>query len=268
MDDDVVYPDFYREHVALHDRHALSASVSQRWLTGAQGAPFATLPMPTFVTDSDRRAVEVDAPTLFASTVARSENWLGELSNMVLSAATAASFPRPPAEGVSYFGLPDIGTLLNATDNGPIMVLRDHLGGFRQHAGQTTANTQSVNLKIAHLAWVAFALRAHQQGRLDAADTVQGIAIATQRCLHAYAGDAPMQAYFDIVRDDLADLPRFERRFSDFWQALLRSCPDTQPDGAAGARRAGRASRGLRPPRHPRRASPGRWCSTTSSRTC
>lgn len=235
MDDDVVYPDFYREHVALHDRHAPAASVSQRWLTGAGGAPFATLPMPTFVTASDTRVVAVDATQLFASTVARSENWLGELSNMVLSARAAAGFPRPPAEGVSYFGLPDIGTLLNAADKGPVMVLRDHLSGFRQHAGQTTANPQSINLKIAHLAWVAFALRARQEGRITDADAVQGIVVATQRCLQTYASDAAMQAYFDIVRDELADLPRFEAKFSAYWQALLRSCPDTRPEDVPAA---------------------------------
>ena len=234
MDDDVVYPDFYREHVALHARHAPAASVSQRWLTGAGGAPFATLPMPAFVTASDARVVAVDAAQLVASTVARSENWLGELSNMVLSARAAACFPRPPAEGVSYFGLPDIGTLLNAADTGPVMVLRDHLSGFRQHAGQTTANPQSVNLKIAHLAWVAFALRARQQRRITDADAVQGIVVTTQRCLQTYAGDAAMQGYFDIVRDDLADLPRFEAKFTAYWQALLRSCPDTCPEAPPG----------------------------------
>lgn len=232
MDDDVVYPDFYREHVALHERRSLAASVSQRWLTGTTGAPFATLPMPDFVTGSDRRTVEVDAARLFASTVARSENWLGELSNMVLSAAAARRFPRPPPEGVSYFGLPDIGTLLNSADLGPIAVLRDHLSGFRQHPGQTTANTQSINLKIAHLAWVAFALRARQQARLGDAEVAQGIAAATQRCLATYGTDATMAGYFTIVRDELLDLDRFGASFAAFWQAMIRSCADTCPDDA------------------------------------
>ncbi|HEY6513885.1 MAG TPA: glycosyltransferase [Burkholderiaceae bacterium] len=232
MDDDVIYPDFYREHAALHARHTLTASVSLRWLTGGDGTPFATLPLPDFVEASGQRTVEVGTAPLFASTVARCENWLGELSNMVLSARAAGCFPRPPADGVSYFGLPDIGTVLNAATQAPIMVLRDHLGGFRQHAGQTTANTQSINLKIAFLAWVAFALQARHDGHIDAAAAVQAILIATQRCLQHYANDPLMQGYFEIVRNDLADLPRFETAFAAFWQGLLHACPDTRREPA------------------------------------
>jgi glycosyltransferase involved in cell wall biosynthesis len=230
MDDDVIYPGFYREHSALHARHTLAASVSLRWLTAANGAPFATLPLPDFVEASEQRTLEVSTKQLFATTVARCENWLGELSNMVLSAQAAGCFPRPPADGVSYFGLPDIGTLLNAATHAPILVLRDHLSGFRQHAGQTTANTQSINLKIAFVAWVAFALKARQDGHIDAATAVQAIAIATQRCLQHYATDPLMQGYFEIARNDLTDLPRFEAAFSAFWQMLLHTCLDTRPE--------------------------------------
>jgi hypothetical protein len=226
MDDDVIYPDFYRAHAELHAGQRLSASVSLRWLTGMGGEPFATLPLATFVTQSGARSIEVDTALLFDSTVARAENWLGELSNMVFTADAAGCFPRPPAAGVSYFGLPDVGLLLNAASTGPIRLLRDHLSGFRQHAGQTTANTQSANLKIAHLAWVAFALQALHDGHLDDARAVRGIAAATQRCLRVYADDPVLQRYFAIVQAGLDDLVRFEAAFAIFWQALLRSCPD------------------------------------------
>lgn len=226
MDDDVIYPDFYRAHVALHARQRLSASVSLRWLTGTSGEPFAELRLPDFVMQSDARSIEVDTALLFDSTVARGENWLGELSNMVFTAEAACRFPRPPAEGVSYFGLPDVGLLLNAASTGPIRVLCDHLSGFRQHAGQTTANTQSANLKIAHLAWVAFALQARRDGHLDDARAVRGIAAATQRCLQVYADDPVMRRYFAIVQAGFDDLGRFEAEFAIYWRALLRSCPD------------------------------------------
>lgn len=234
MDDDVIYPDFYREHVALHSRSGLSASVSRRWLTRPSGEPFATLPVPPFVGTSDARVVEVNTTQLFTTTVAQCENWLGELSNMVFTARAALRFPRPPAHGVSYFGLPDVGLLLNAAGEGPILFLRDHLSGFRQHAGQTTANTQSVNLQIAFVAWIAFALQARRDGHLDDAATVRAIAIAAQRCVHHYAAVATMRPLFAAVRDHLVDLARFEAAFSDFWQGLLASCPDTRPAAAAG----------------------------------
>lgn len=235
MDDDVIYPDFYREHAALHAGRQLSASVSLRWLTRPDGGPFGTLPLPEFVTQSPQRVIEIEPARLFASTVATSDNWLGELSNMLLSAEAARRFPKPPTEGVSYFGLPDIGLLLNAADVGPVMLLRDHLGGFRQHAAQSTSGTQSVALKIAHLAWVAFALKAHHEGRLDADQTMHGIARATQRCMHAYRDDALLGEYFEIAREHLRDLETFEPLFTGFWQSLISSHADTRPERPAGA---------------------------------
>lgn len=235
MDDDVIYPDFYREHAALHTGRQLSASVSLRWLTRPDGGPAGTLPLPTFVTQSPQRVIEVEPARLFESTVALSENWLGELSNMVLSSEAAMRFPRPPLDGVSYFGLPDVGLLLNAADVGPVMLLRDHLSGFRQHAGQSTAGTQSVALKIAHLAWVAFALQAHREGRLSREQALHGIALATQRCMVAYKEDQLLMEYFEIARDHLRDLPTFEALFTGFWQSLISSHTDTRPDRPAGA---------------------------------
>lgn len=235
MDDDVIYPDFYREHAALHAGRRLSASVSLRWLTRVDGGPFATLPLPEFVTRSTQRAIEIDAATLFSSTVAASDNWLGELSNMVFSAEAAKRFPRPPAEGISYFGLPDVGLLLSAADVGPVMLLRDHLSGFRQHAGQTTAATQTVALKIAHLAWIAFALQARREGRLSDEQALQGIALATRRCLNVYRDDAVLAEYFEIAREHLNDLETFETLFAGFWQGLISSYHDTRPMRAPGA---------------------------------
>lgn len=235
MDDDVIYPDFYREHAALHAGRRLAASVSLRWLTRPDGGPSGTLPLPAFVTQSTQRVLEIDPQQLFVSTVAASDNWLGELSNMVLSAEAARRFPRPPAEGVSYFGLPDIGLLLNSVDVGPVMLLRDHLSGFRQHPAQSTAGTQSVALKIAHLAWIAFALQAHREGRLSADQAMHGIALATHRCMVAYKEDQLLMEYFQIAREHLRDLESFEPLFTGFWQSLISAHGDTRPERPAGA---------------------------------
>lgn len=234
MDDDVVYPNFYREHATLHADRSLSASVSQRWLTRSDGSPFTSLPLPGFVTGSERRVIEVQAAALFASTVPGCENWLGELSNMVFSAQAAKCFPRPPADGgVSYFGLPDVGLLLSAADTGPVLFLRDHLSGFRQHAAQSTAGTQTTALKIAFLAWVAFALHAKAQRRIDDATAQRAVTTATQRCRRHYANDPVMREYFALVEGHLADLADFTARFGAFWKRLLASHSDTAPSAGA-----------------------------------
>jgi glycosyltransferase involved in cell wall biosynthesis len=232
MDDDTIDADFYARHVAQHQAEpATAVSVSLRRLIDAQGRPIGALPLPEFIGASTASVVRVDAPMLVQSTVARCENWLGELSHMVLSARAARRFPRPPDEGVSWFGLPDIGTLLNAQDLGPIAVLRQTLGGFRQHGGQTTANPQSRSLKIAHLAWVAFALKAQEDGQLETDAARQAIAIAIRRCLALYAHDDEMLPFLALARDALRDMAVFKSGFAALWGRLLDANPDTRRTG-------------------------------------
>lgn len=229
MDDDVIDPAFYERHAALHDAApGIAASVSLRRLIDAEGRVLGALPLPDFVAGATAPVVQVDGPTLVRSTVAPCENWLGELSNIVLSARAARRFPLPPAEGVSYFGLPDIGLLLNTQDLGPVAVLRETLGGFRQHAGQTTANSHSRSLKIAHLAWLSFALKARQDGLLDDEATRGAIAIAIRRCLNLYGDDADLRPFFELVRDHLNDLDALGAGFAQHWGALLDANADTR----------------------------------------
>lgn len=227
MDDDVIYPQFYWEHMVQHSQRKLGATVSLRWFARSDGSPFATPQMPAFVQSAGSHALEIGAPQLFESTVPICENWLGELSNMVLSAAAARRFPRPPRAGVSYFGLPDIGLLLSAVDEGPLVLIRDHLSIFRRHEAQSTENRQSTSLKIAFVAWVAFALAARREKRIDDRSAIQSISIAAQRCYPHYASDPMMRPFFDAVHQHVADLNRFETFFSNFWLKLLSLNADT-----------------------------------------
>jgi glycosyltransferase involved in cell wall biosynthesis len=229
MDDDELDPGFYARHAALHAADpGIAASVSLRRLIDADGRPIGALPLPEFVARSTAPLLHIDGPTLVRTTVAPCENWLGELSNIVLSARAAQRFPRPPEQGVSWFGLPDIGTLLNTQDLGPIAVWLEPLGGFRQHGAQTTGNSQSRSLKVAHLAWVSFALQARREGLLDNAAVRASIGIAIERCLKLYDADADLRPFFELVRDRFDDLDAFTDGFAAAWGALLDSNHDTR----------------------------------------
>ncbi len=224
LDDDVVFPDFYRAHAAAHATGHFAATVSQRWLSQSDSQPAWDLPLPAFVNDSPLRTVPVASQQLFASTVAVCENWLGELSNMVFSAAGAAHYPRSPAGGLSYYGLLDIGALLEAGRHLPLLFLRDHLGVFRQHAAQTTLTTGSHGHRVAMLAWTAYALHAWTEQRISAQDVVQAVAITVQRCLQQYPeDDAVMNAFYDIVQHEGASLAKLHAAFTRFWLDLLAS---------------------------------------------
>ena len=234
LDDDVIYPDFYRAHVAAHARQPLAASVSRRWLSGEDGRPAVDLAVPAFALESEQRVVLLSPAQLFGTTVAVCENWLGELSNMVLSAQGARRYPVPPAKGLNYYGLLDVGTLLEAAADAPVAWLPDHLGVFRQHPGQTTHNIHSHGGRVAFLAWVAYALAAWQQQRIGAPQAAQAIEIATARVVqHFGEADAVMNAYFELLEHHSGGLDLLHERFGAWWRRLLASHPSTDPQAYA-----------------------------------
>lgn len=224
MDDDVIYPDFYRTHVEIHATGAYCASVSSRWLSGDDGRPAWRLPLPDFITHSDKHLVHVTTEQLFASTIPMCQNWAGELSNMVISAQGACDYPCLPTEDVSYYGLPDIGFLLNASRHLPVAYVRDHLSVFRQHGQQTTHNVASLATMAAFLAWIAYALAAWREGRITQGQAVQAIDITSKRCLQHFDGDERMEAFYSILEHHASTLEMFHERFRVFWLELIARC--------------------------------------------
>ncbi len=226
LDDDVAYPDFYREHVRLHGKAALGASVSQRWITRPDGRPGSTLPVPDFIDNADARAMLVPADLLFRSTVPRCENWLGELSNMVFSAAGAQRLVATEMAGWNYYGLGDVGVLLDIVRDLPVAYLRDHLSGYRSSPQQTSANVHSYPLRCGFLAWVALALAAWREQRIGDQELLQAVSLTLQRCIAVFGQQGPMQPFYSLV-SGMTDLASFEAGFAVLWQQLLESSSDS-----------------------------------------
>jgi hypothetical protein len=155
--------------------------------------------VPAFVSAGEQRVVTFGADELFATTVTVCDNWLGELSNMVLSAEGARHYPRPPAQGLNYFGLPDVGFLLEASRHLPLACVLDYLGVFRQHEQQTTHGRRSHSARIAFLCWIAYAFAAWQEGRITAAQAVNAIAVASQRAVQHLADDLVVLEYLALL---------------------------------------------------------------------
>jgi hypothetical protein len=229
LDDDIVYPDFYRAHLQAQHCHGIGLSVSQRWLGGADGCPAVSLPIPDAVRAQGERVQAIPMGLLDTTTLPACQNWLGELSNMVFSRDAASHFPRPSRQGLSFYGLMDIGFALEAAAHVPVSFIQDHLGLFRQHGGQTTQDTASHGIRVAHLCWVGYALTGWRRGRIDASAAVQAIAIAAGRCLCAYPGDPAMLRMLDVLEAHAHDLDALADGWSAHWLALLASDPSTRP---------------------------------------
>jgi hypothetical protein len=235
LDDDIVYPEFYRTHVGMHAQRACGVSVSRRWLSGIDGRPALDLPLPQVVVEQNERVTDVPAATLFATTVAVCENWLGELSNMVFSAEGARCYPRPPAQGLSYYGLLDIGAVLEVSRKLPVTFVQDHLGVFRQHPEQTTHNRRSHGARIAYLCWATYALAAWHERRITPQQCVNAIAIISRRILQHFPEDPVMASYLELLERHASDLGQLHAAYTRFWEQLLASDPSTRAPAAAHA---------------------------------
>jgi hypothetical protein len=229
LDDDIIFPDFYKQHVAAHAAAPCCVSVSQRWLSHDDGVPAWSLPIPDLVTDCDGHVMQLSTQEVFGSTVANCENWLGELSNMVLSAEGAALYPRPPVDELTYYGLLDIGFVLNASQHLPVTFIRESLSVFRQNEQQTTHNTHSHGGRVGFLAWVAYALAGWRDGHLSPEQTIAAIGMATKRVVHHFSDDPVVAEYFQILDTQAQSLDSLYVAFCGFWLRLLATHPGTSP---------------------------------------
>ena len=230
LDDDIIYPDFYQAHLDAHATGRFSATVSRRWLSQDDGQPARSVPLPTFVAASPLQVVPVAAPELFQSTVPRCYNWLGEFSNMLLSAEGLTHWPRPSATELNYFGWMDIGFLLSASQHLPVACLRDHLGVFRQHAEQSSQRVPGPVSRVAFIAWAAYALQAWREHRIDHAQAASAVILTVGDCLRRFGeGDPMMERFYTIVEQHGRSLDAMYAEFLPFWHQLLNTHPATAP---------------------------------------
>ena len=236
LDDDIIFPDFYRTHVVAHAAAPCCVTVSQRWLSQEDSVPAYSLKLPDFVHNCAGHVFQPTTEELFVTTVGACDNWLGELSNMVMSAEGARLYPRPPLDDLSYYGLLDIGFVLNAAQVLPVTFIRESLGVFRQNAQQTTHATHTHGGRVGHLVWVAYALAAWRDGHLTADQTITAIGIAAQRIAHHFKEDKIVADFFTILDTQTGSLDAFYAAFRDFWLRLLASQPGTSPNWVAPAK--------------------------------
>ena len=124
-----------------------------------------------------------------------------------------------------------IGAVLSAVESLPMVVVRDHLGVFRQHGAQTTHNVGQHNHRVAMLCWAATALHAWSRGRIEASGALRAIGTTVQRCLQLYGeGDPVMDDFYRLVQvAGAGGLDGLLHAFTPWWLALLHSSPSTAP---------------------------------------
>lgn len=197
-DDDLIYPEFYRWHVAAQGA-GFRCTVSRRWSTDELGQPIALLNEPNEVRGAGQALITVNAQNLFPSVVTTANNWLGEISNVVMHRDLADLYRDLSFQGIAYNGLDDIGTFLRASTLQPIGLITHFLGMFRQHGGQNTANQKRRIIKLGHVAWIALAVAGERAGYLTAQQAQQCIASVAHNTVIKYAAEPDMRELCAVI---------------------------------------------------------------------
>lgn len=183
-DDDVLLPDFYRNHVQLHSANDLHLTISARSvLAGGDAGRLPSTSLPREVEDSPLHVLELEGHALIRSILTGTRNWVGEPSNMVLSAAGALVYPRILGCRGNYFGLTDLGMVFECARIGRIGFIRDHLSLWRLHGQQTSfGSSQSHGWRAMRLCWVYYTARAWIDGILSDGDFELALKGSTRLC--------------------------------------------------------------------------------------
>lgn len=222
FDDDVIYPEFYEQHLLAHGLGNYPCSISRRWTANESGQPIDKRPIPVQIRNIPERFVSLDADLAFTSTIPDCNNWLGEFSNTVFRADACELIRRPPLlDGIPYYGLEDLGAFLSASLIGPICLIQEHLGYFRTSPHQNTSQTQSLLMKVNHLSWLALAIAAGRIGKLDQEQISKCIKLMGTLILSNYSDAPDMAEFCELLPWLLARQPTADNRFLNAWERLI-----------------------------------------------
>ncbi len=223
LDDDIIYPEFYERHLALHAAGAVDCSVSRRWTSLEAGLPVGRLPAPEQIVSHHQRVLSLGSDFLFATTLPSCNNWLGELSHAVFNREVSGLLEEPRLAGISFEGLGDVGLFLSASLKKPIGFLNEALGYFRLNPAQNTQQTSSRDFKAGHLAWIALGLAARRLNKLPPEQVTQCFRTIGVLIMKRFADVEDMLPFCELVPHLVRGDASAGERFLESWEAFIDS---------------------------------------------
>ena len=221
FDDDLIYPSFYQMHVTAHTNAKISASVSYRWIGDETGAPAKSPGVPEFIANSNTRIELLNADQLFQTTVPYCMNWLGEFSNSIFTSTAIDLFHEHTLGGISYYGLWDIGLLLQASLSTDVAIIKEHLGVFRMNPHQNTGNFASVSFRCAYVAWISLALASYGLGKINKEQAAQAIQSISKMISAHFQGAEEMLQFARLHEVFDVGSAEFKSAFDELWHEML-----------------------------------------------
>lgn len=221
FDDDAIYPTFYETHITAHQLDNVGVSVSQRWKTNASGLPIEAHWLPDFMQSADKKIIPLAQDTLFKSVVPNCNNWLGEFSNSVFTLQTVRYYCRSLLGDIPYYGLGDIGVMLEIGIDHQVVFIKEHLSVFRQHGSQHTQSQHSHVFKCGLLAWISLAISSYQLEKINDSELHRNIDYIFNLMNKHYQQDDDIQAFLILEKDFRNNWSKFNEGFLRFWRTYI-----------------------------------------------
>jgi len=218
MDDDLIYPTFYETHMREHAAKNALVSISARWNAIETGQPYGVLMEEAMSALFSR---QFDAATIAKTLIPNCSNKLGEFSHAVFRREAAEIILNPSMRGISYFGLDDIGSFIQAAQQQPAIWIPTPLGIFRNNPEQNTGKINNNTIKCGHYAWIALALIAVENRWISADEAWTSISIMRNAVRVRYQQDALGQQMLAVLDAHEAYSEALKNDFLAVWNTYL-----------------------------------------------
>jgi hypothetical protein len=222
-DDDILYPDFYQRHLEAHSQMPTLFSSSKRWVAAESGQPVGGPRIPGGIDKMSSRVVKLDGKSLARSIIPKCSNWLGEFSNVVFAREAIPYFYTPHLSGIPYFGLYDIGTLLQCAEQKSPIYINEALGAFRRSGQQHTSQTAGPVFKSGIIGWLALSSGAYRRGWISADELMSCGRFVLDFVARKYSDDSAMVEVLNLRSAILAgDAENHIAGVKEMWPQFLR----------------------------------------------
>ena len=225
LDDDLIYPTFYEQHLKGHTAFKTRCVISRRWLTVTDSDPAKDAFLPPQIANNPNLFQQIDSGHAFSLTVGKGINCFGEFSNTTYNALMAEELSQSVFDGVPYIGMDDLGSFLRSSMHSPLVFINQHLGIFRKSDGNNSSHPKRMPFKQALIAWFALAIVGKRLGKLNDQDYLYALAHRKANLLahyqKSYTEEQDMQEIIDFFNSVALTAPDFPEKFMLVWSRFL-----------------------------------------------
>ncbi len=223
-DDDYIFPNFYEKHVEAHRHHDVLLSVSGRWFAKADGIPCQSPATPNFLANAEPQFLKLNSSEIIKSLLLNTRNWMGEVTNMVISSKAWKHDPSIPDLTDPYHGLTDVSLVIKCAALGTVAYTSEKHGVYRIHEQQGTMTTRSRKWIIPRLCWVAYCLQAWKDGHLSDDECIAALESALQFCTRELKDNQDWINLQARLMDSNPSLNAFADAFEVGWMDIKSAC--------------------------------------------